>query len=96
MTREEYLADIRELSGIDVPTEEQQSKIEALVSIFDSSQASDRITELEKELSTERTAHEALRQRFRDSFWSGKPMKTGSSEPEKKSGYDISINDFFK
>lgn len=96
MTREEYLAAIRDLSGIDVPTEDQQAKIETLVSVFDASQTSDRITELENELSTERSAHEALRQRFRESFWSGKPMKSGNTEPEKKSGYDISINDFFK
>lgn len=95
MTKEEYLTAIRTLSGIEVPTEEQQATIETLVSIYDASQTTDRITQLEAELEAERTAHQALQNRFRESFWSGKPMKD-SSAPNKKNAYDIGVKDLFK
>lgn len=97
MTREEFLSSLKSLSGIDIPTEEQQTQIENLVNAFDaSSDTNAQIAALQADLDSERTAHEELRQRFRESFWSGSPMKSGSKEPTKKSGYEVTMEDFFK
>lgn len=97
MTRDEFLAHIKTLSGIDIPTQEEQAVIESMVNAFDQSTDNDaRISSLEAELATEREEHEALRQRFRENFWSGAKMKGGSDGREKKNAYDITMEDLFK
>lgn len=96
MTREEYLAAIKGLTGIDVPTEDQQSVIESLVEVYDASQADGgRVSQLEAELAREREEHEALRGRFRENFWGGAKMKDGSVGREKKNAYEVTIEDLF-
>lgn len=97
MTRDEFLASIKTLTGIDIPTQEEQSVIESMVNAFDERTDIDaRISSLEAELAAEREEHDALRKRFRESFWGGSKMKGGRDETdEKKNAYDISMNDLF-
>lgn len=96
MTREEFLAQIQSLAGIEVPTAEQQTIIESLVGVFDGSAPSERVTQLEQELAAEKESHEALRKRFKENFWSGGSSKPSKTQPEQPTGFDITIADIFK
>ena len=97
MTREEFLSQIRTLSGIETPTDEQETIIKGLVYAFEERTSPERVTELEGQVSQLTADLAAEKEKYNNAFWSGETMKPpkGKKIVDKPTAYDITVEDVF-
>ena len=102
MDRNEILARLKKISGIDIPTEEQERDIDELIGAMSASTHTDdeyeaqttSINELRSQLEDAQRERDEIKERYRKRFWGEEDFSTKKKElPKPKETSVFSLDD---